>query len=106
MLQVGKLYSCEEYYLLLFANKETAAGATTAVPTRTCVIANEALDHPQQASAEAAYWSRELHNHVSYTEKNNPLLVLNNEGKYIEVLVGDRKGWIVFKDRLNLKEIK
>jgi len=43
---------------------------------------------------------------LSYTEKNNPLLVLNNEGKYIQVLAGDRKGWIVFKDRLNLKEIK
>lgn len=35
---------------------------------------------------------------VFFIEKNIPLLVLNSKEKYIEVLAGERKGWIIFKN--------
>ena len=41
---------------------------------------------------------------VSYTEKNIPLLVLQNKEEYVEVLVEDKKGWIICEDWL-IKEI-
>ena len=91
MLKVGKLYSCPEYSLFLYPDKDTAAAAGPAVPSA--------------GAAEAAYWSRKLGKPVICTEKNIPLLVLNNEGKYVEVLAGDRKGWIINEDWLELKEI-
>ena len=97
MFQVGKLYSCFEYFLLLFPCEETAgrpdwfAGCwSRAVP---------------RVAAEAAYWTRELGKSVSYCNPQTPLLVLSVKEKYIEVLAGDRKGWIIVEDWLGIKEI-
>lgn len=90
MLEIGKLYSCEEYFLLLFPDKETGARADAATAT----------------VATVAYWSREFGKPVGYVDNNVPLLILNTNGEYIEVLAGDRKGWIVLKDWLKIKEIK
>ena len=91
MLEIGKLYCCEDYYLMLYPDKTTAdAGAAAA--------------HARPSSA--AYWSRELSKPVYCVEKNIPLLILNSKGKYIEVLAGDKKGWIINEDFLYLKEIR
>lgn len=94
MLQVGKLYSCFEYFLLLFPDKETAGS-----PPRF------AVDRPEPAAVEAFHWTRKLGKPVYYTEKKVPLLVLSVKEKYIEVLAGDRKGWIIVEDWLGIKEI-
>ena len=98
MLEVGKLYVCEEYHLLLFPDQETA-------DVRSALEAGgrSALD---AAAASAAYWSKRFGKPISYADKNIPLLVLNNKEEYVEVLVEDKKGWIIFKDWLNLKEIE
>jgi hypothetical protein len=94
MLKVGKLYRCSEYFLSLFPDKEAAAASPQ------CGSADAG-----SAAAYASAWSRELGKPVIYAEKNIPLLVLNNREKYVEVLAGDRKGWIIFNDYLNIKEI-
>lgn len=94
MLQVGKLYSCFEYFLLLFPCQETAG-----LPDWF------AVSDPHDAAVEAAYWTRELGKSVSYCNPQTSLLVLSVEEKYIEVLAGDRKGWIIVEDWLELKEI-
>jgi hypothetical protein len=99
MIEVGKLYSCSVYFLSLFPDKETAAAVATATPAATATATATAT--------HAAYWSRKLGKPVIYADKNIPLLVLNTEGEgeYVEVLAGDRKGWIIFNDYLNIKEI-
>jgi len=103
MLEVGKLYSCSEYILLLFPDKDTAAyeAAAAAVPAAqlpTCT-------HPSSWPAACAYWTRELGKPVSYCNPQTPLLVLSVKEKYIEVLAGDKVGWIINEDWLNIKEI-
>jgi hypothetical protein len=95
MLEVGKLYSCSEYFLLLFPDKDTAR-------TTRCGAAERDLRY---ADADAAYWTRELGKPVIYADKNIPLLVLNTEGEYVEVLAGDKVGWAICQDWLNIKEI-
>ena len=97
MIEVGKLYSCSKY-LLLYPIRETA----------TSFDADSAAAAVATASAAAAYaaaWSRELGIPVIYAEKNIPLLVLNTEGAYVEVLAGDKVGWIIYQDWLNIKQI-
>ena len=94
-LEIGKLYICSGYFLLLYPDKETAARTTGA----------RAREEASAAAALAAYWTRELGKPVIYADKNIPLLVLNTKGEYIEVLAGDKKGWIVYRDRLDIKEI-
>jgi hypothetical protein len=98
MLEVGKLYSCSKYFLLLFPDKDSAAFADAAVAAA-----------PAADAAAAAYWTREfarkLGKPVSYCNPLTLLLVLSVKEEYIEVLAGDKKGWIIYQDWLELKEI-
>lgn len=96
MLEVGKLYVCEKYHLLLYPDNYTATcagSATFAAPSAS------------EAAEVAAYWSKRLGKPVSYVDKNTIILVLNSKKKLHEVLAGDRKGWIIYHDSLNYKEI-
>ena len=92
MLEVGKLYSCSKYFLLLYPDKDTAS----------------VVDHAATSSPDGradAYWSKKFGKSVSYCNPKTPLLVLAVEEKYVEVLVGDKKGWIINMDWLNIQEI-
>jgi hypothetical protein len=93
MLEVGKLYSCSGYFLLLYPDKEAAVRAAADEP-----------DAPGGADA-AAYWSRKLGKSVGYCDPQTPLLVLSVKKQYIEVLAGDKVGWIINEDWLNIGEI-
>jgi len=104
MLEVGKLYRCSEYFLSLFPNKETAATAANTAAANLRLVVSIA-DTVVGASTAAAYWSSKLGKPVIYADKNIPLLVLNTEGEYVEVLAGDKVGWAICQDWLNIKEI-
>ena len=95
MLEVGKLYICEKYHLLFYPDPDTADFA----------VAPAACPADAFASAVVAFWSERLGKPVSCVEKNIPLLVLNNKEEYVEVLAGDREGWIIYRDWLKIKEI-
>jgi hypothetical protein len=95
MIEVGKLYICSKYFLLLFPDKDSAADAAAAAGTAA------APDAPA-----AAYWTRELGKPVSYCNPKTPLLVLAVEEKYVEVLAGDKRGWIINMDWLEIKDIR
>jgi hypothetical protein len=102
MIEVGKLYSCSKYSLLLFADKETA---------NTAVAALWQCSRSSTASPiGAAYWTRELARKlgkpVSYCNPETPLLVLFVKEEYIEVLAGDKKGWFINMDWLEIKDIR
>lgn len=105
LVKVGKLYSCEDYFLMLYPDQEAAftaarAGTGGAPPPSTTGAAENAA-----AERAAGLWSNRLGKPVLYAKKNIPLLILNNREKYVEVLVGDKKGWIIYQDWLELKEI-
>ena len=89
MLEVGKLYVCKKYFLMFYPDQETAASAAATAT----------------AAHFAAFWSDRLGKPVLFSEKNIPLLVLNSKDNCVEVLAGDSKGWIIFRDWLNIKEI-
>lgn len=91
MIEVGKLYSCSEYFLLLYPDKDTA----------TCTASTAA----SRATAYASAWTRELGKSVGYCDPETPLLVLSVKEQYIEVLAGDKVGWIINEDWLNIGEL-
>jgi hypothetical protein len=96
MLEVGKLYSCSVYFLLLYPDKDTD-------PVEAVLEAAER--HASAATTAASYWTRELGKPVSYCNPKTPLLVLSVDKKYVEVLARDRKGWIINEDWLNIGEL-
>jgi len=93
-LEVGKLYSCSEYFLMLYPDKDTASSAAGMNATATAAT-----------TSAAAYWSKKFGKSVSYCNPQTPLLVLSVKEKYIEVLAGDKKGWIINEDWLEIKEL-
>jgi len=103
-LEVGKLYSCSEYFLLLFPDKETADLSTAADPPE---VAAAVPATAAGAAIAGAYWNRKLQNQkpVSYCNPETPLLVLSVKEEYIQVLAGDKKGWIINMDWLDIGEI-
>jgi hypothetical protein len=94
MIEVGKLYSCSEHFLMLYPDKDTAAAGATFATSSTI------------PAALAVYWARELGKPVSYCNPQTPLLVLSVKEQYIEVLAGDKKGWIINMDWLEIKDIR
>jgi len=96
-IEVGKLYSCSEHFLMLYPDKETALGSYAFARRGTL---------PHGVAADAAYWTREFGKPVSYCYPLTPLLVLSVNEKYVEVLAGDRKGWIINEDWFELKKIR
>ena len=96
MLEVGKLYSCSGYFLSLFPDKETAERASGHLRASHLATA---------VAGTAAYWTKKLQKPVGYCDPKTPLLVLSVKEQYIEVLAGDKRGWIINIDWLELKEI-
>jgi hypothetical protein len=90
-MKIGKLYSYSEPFLMLYPDKETAVKVR-----RDC--------GPREILAPA-YYSKRFGKPVSTLEPKTPLLVLNTDRKYVEVLAGDKKGWIIYQDWLDIKEI-
>ena len=101
MLKVGKLYSCSEYNLLLYPDKAAARQAEAVAFSCSSAVALA----PGGAAVDAGYWSTKLDKPVSYCNPLTPLLVLNADNRYAEVLVGDKVVWIINEDWLELKEI-
>ena len=102
-LEVGKLYSCSEYFLLLYPDKESAADAGPAFAA--APLSGHGFNAADAAASASAYWSRKLGKPVSYCNPLTPLLVLSVKEQYIEVLAEDKRGWIINEDWLELKEI-
>lgn len=99
ILEVGKLYVCEKFHLMFYPDPDTAGAAACS-------------DQPSSADplgglpfALAAFWSKRFGKPVLFLDKNIPLLVLKAEEKFYEVLAGDKKGWIICEDWLEIKEI-
>ena len=103
MFKVGKLYICEEFFLLLYPDQEACAVLDAA--RATAVLHHVAEVAEASAAAHATYWTKKLGKSVLYAKKNIPILVLNSKEKFQEVLAGDRKGWIIVEDWLGIKEI-
>ena len=92
MLEVGKLYSCSGYFLLLFPDKEAVDEGVHV--------------HAATAYVAAAYWSKKFDKPVNYCNPLTPLLVLSVKEEYIQVLAGDKVGWIINMDWLEIKDIR
>jgi len=104
-LEVGKLYSCSKY-LLLYPDRETAVAAVADTSTAAAAAAAAvAATAAWRAEASCSYWSNQFDKPVNYYNPQTPLLVLSVKEKYIEVLAGDKVGWIINEDWLNIKEI-
>ena len=108
-LEVGKLYSCSGYYLMLYPDKETATTPDAPISYVAVAVRRKRAVPLATVAMSAASWSKTFDKPVSYCNTETPLLVLSADKdadkEYVEVLVGDKRGWIIYQDWLKIKEI-
>jgi len=104
--EVGKLYKCSEYYILLCP---TIGKAEEAVVWNTTSVARHitSIDYPINSSSD--YWSELLKTKVGFSNPDEIFLVLkieNHNGfKYAHVLFGEKPAWITIPSYLNLERV-
>jgi hypothetical protein len=92
--QVGQLYKCSKYFLLIYPSKKaanrgwTSAGASVG------------------STAGMAYWSKKLNCQVRFSEPNETFMLLKQEDMFLNVLFGEKQGWIINEDWLEIKHVK
>lgn len=101
--EVGKLYGCQKYYLMIFPTAITAA--ELAEDGRTSFAHDAQLIG---AAAAADFWSKELNCKVQYSNPNDIFMIVDQKQIdnqiYIKILCGEKLGWIILKDWVEIHE--
>jgi len=90
-----KLYKCSDHYILMiYPTRENAMVAALAVGA---------------VAQAASYWSDYLECTVRYSEPNEIFIFIKEEiieeQKYLNVLFGDKQGWIIYEDWLRIERV-
>ena len=107
---IGKLYKCSEYFLLIYPTKEKAAGAyTRALDGRISPVGDSTASPLDDrtvdvgpAARKAIWWSKELDCQVRCSEPNEIFMFIKQEEQFVHVLFGEKQGWILYKNWLQI----
>ncbi len=104
--KLGKLYRCPEYFLMIYPTKETARVSAHQAEV---VGSEKPVSLGKRAEREVVrYWARSwsiaLDRQIYYSEPNEVFMFLKKDGIYLNVLFGEKVGWIVYGDWLNVAE--
>jgi len=110
----GKLYKCSKHLLMIYPTRENAMLAASVERDRCSSLGLApwcAVARARRAAALAAsYWSDRLSCSVRYNKPNEIFIFLKEktvkEHKYLNVLFGDKQGWIVYEDWLRIERVK
>jgi len=97
----GKLYSCTGYYLLIYPSKDKATTAEDGD-----VVEATAGNRPGRTVWRADFWSKRLNCTVRYSEPEEVFMCLEQKDKFAHVLFGEKQGWIINQDWLNIEKVK
>ncbi len=89
---LGKLYKCPEYSLMIYPSKEKA------------IMAWYHVTDPAYMHQPPAFWSITLSCKVHCSRPEEIFMLLEQNYQFLHVLFGDRQGWIVFRDWMNIVE--
>jgi len=109
--KIGKLYKCSDHYILIYPTREKAAssGARPMAAGRSAAASRNSWAAAAVVGQAASYWSEELNCTVRCSEPNEIFIFLKEEiieeQKYINVLFGDKQGWIVYKDWMKIERV-
>jgi len=100
MLETGKLYYCEDHHLMLYPDYASAQHFR-ASSVSTC----SAESRIETTKRDQDFWSSFFKSQVSFLESKNTFLVLGTRGNLVEILVNDKKAWIIFRSWVRFREI-
>jgi len=108
MLEVGKLYICSKCFLVLYPDKETAVAIITRLqgtPQRLGGVEDTEAGR-RRRNFFVNWWKKELGKLLRFCDPRTPFLVLSAEDNIVEVLLGDKRHWIINEDWIELEEIR
>ena len=91
-MEIGKLYKCSKYYLLIYPSIEKIRAASSLSAAWT--------------PAAAAYWSEQLSCKVRCSEPDEIFMCLEQENQFIHALFGEKQGWIINEEWLKIERVK
>ncbi len=97
----GKLYKCPEFSLMIYSEEEVAAAAP--MSPRDIAASGTSLGDPL---AWTNFWSKRLNRQVHFSDRGEIFMFLERNGHYLRVLFGDKQGWIIFREELNIEKAK
>jgi len=109
-MQNNLLYTCNECFIFIFETKEKAIEANSLYEdavSRTILIEEYAASSfVAEAKFATQYWTKRLGGtKVIYSNPKEPIFVVSREDKYWNVIIGEKIGWIIAEEWLELKEI-
>jgi hypothetical protein len=90
MTEVGKLYKSTDIYILCFPDEASISRATSLKNQSIGFVRSE-----KNAIETSRYWSYFFRAQVSFISPDEPFLILREDDRFIEILRGDKKGWIL-----------
>jgi hypothetical protein len=89
----NKFYACPRFYLLVYETREAAScGEHMTVGDITPTTATN-------------YLSTKTNSKVTYSKPGEPIFKIKEDGKYWNVIIGEKVGWIIVASWLEIKEL-
>ena len=102
-MEIGKLYKCSEYYLLIYPSIEKVGTARDAsVSAWAWAGATSWIG----AAAVVNYWSKQLNCKVRFSEPEEVFMALEQEKQFVHALFREKQGWIVNKEWLKIERVE
>jgi len=100
MFDIGKYYSCPDYYLLVYPTKKVAKEA---------LVLRPAAAYETEAERVTKYWSKQLKCKINHTQPEHIFYLIKKikEGSryYLFCIFPNLVGWIIWEDWIKLKEV-
>lgn len=113
MIEIGKLYNCQKYYLLIYPTAKMASDTVNQLGNRVAGRSSSAFSAPALSdtdfSALAYHWSKKLNCNVRFSRLGEIFMVV--ERKQIDnqilfkVLCKDKLGWVVWKNFMHFEKV-
>jgi hypothetical protein len=98
----GKLYFSTEHCLLFYSERELAISARRKSP-KAAGFENLTGSHNKII---LGFWKQRFGEDVSQMEIKQPFLYLKKDGRYVQVLVENKIGWIINESWLKIKDFR
>lgn len=102
-LYKNNVYSCKDYNVILYPDRETAARSTDIKLNNALSYARVGVEY--NAVVWAEFWSRRLEKPIDFCCSGGFFVALQTADKYVPVLTENKIRWVISEKWLSLKEI-
>lgn len=113
-MNTNPFYICQKYCLLIYETRERAAATSKTAMERAhsgdiverSGVAYWGPDPERAVRVTADFWSQYLKSKVIFSLPKEPIYVISKDHHYWHVIIGNKFGWIIVRDWLQIKQLE